>query len=68
MAQAAKKPKAEKEAHKTALVPVAEARAYAKYIRSSPRKLNLVAASIRGLDCSAAIATATVIYPGGVPE
>jgi large subunit ribosomal protein L22 len=55
MAQAAKKPKAEKEAHKTALVPVAEARAYAKYIRSSPRKLNLVAQTIRGKSAAKAL-------------
>ena len=32
-----------------------EAMAYAKYIRTSPRKLNLVARSIRGMDVEAAI-------------
>lgn len=69
MAQAAKKPqvekkqpvkkaakKVEKEAPKaTAIVPVAEARAYAKYIRSSPRKLNLVAQMIRGKSAGKAL-------------
>lgn len=33
-----------------------EAMAVARVLRTSPRKLNLVAASIRGLDCQAAIA------------
>ena len=33
-----------------------EAMAVARVLRTSPRKLNLVAASIRGLDCQAAMA------------
>ena len=33
-----------------------EAMAYAKHIRVSPRKLNLVAGLIRGLDCERALA------------
>lgn len=33
-----------------------EAMAFAKHIRVSPRKLNLVAQSIRGLDCGKALA------------
>ena len=33
-----------------------EAMAYAKHIRSSPQKLNLVAGTIRGKDCQAALA------------
>lgn len=37
----------------------AEARAFAKMIRSSPQKLNVVAAMIRGKDCSRAIADLT---------
>ena len=36
-----------------------EARAYAKMIRSSPQKLNLVAQSIRGLQASKALAELT---------
>ena len=36
-----------------------EAKAYAKLIRSSPRKLNLVADSIRGKSASAALADLT---------
>jgi ribosomal protein L22 len=32
-----------------------EAMAFAKHIRVSPRKLNLVAQSIRGLDCEKAL-------------
>ena len=36
-----------------------EAKAYAKLIRSSPRKLNLVAESIRGKSASAALADLT---------
>ncbi len=65
MAQAAKKPQAakkqpakkvEKDAPKAAsTAPVAEARAYAKYIRSSPRKLNLVAQTIRGKSAGKAL-------------
>lgn len=55
MAQAAKKPKTEKAAHKAAKAPVAEARAYAKYVRSSPRKLNLVAKMIRGKSAAKAL-------------
>ncbi len=54
----AKKPakKVEKEAPKAAsTAPVAEARAYAKYIRSSPRKLNLVAQMIRGKSAGKAL-------------
>lgn len=57
--QAAKKQpakKVEKEAPQAAdKAPVAEARAYAKYIRSSPRKLNLVAQSIRGKSAGKAL-------------
>lgn len=57
--QAAKKQpakKVEKEAPKAAdKAPVAEARAYAKYIRTSPRKLNLVAQSIRGKSAGKAL-------------
>ncbi|MAH84854.1 MAG: 50S ribosomal protein L22 [Rhodospirillaceae bacterium TMED8] len=33
-----------------------EAMAFAKQIRTSPQKLNLVAASIRGMDCELALA------------
>ena len=33
-----------------------EALAYAKHLRTSPQKLNLLASSIRGLDCEKAIA------------
>ena len=33
-----------------------EAMAYAKHLRTSPQKLNLVAESIRGKDCEAALA------------
>jgi len=33
-----------------------EAMAFAKHIRVSPRKLNLVASSIRGMDCAKALA------------
>ena len=36
-----------------------EARAYAKMIRTSPRKLNIVAQSIRGQSASVALATLT---------
>jgi large subunit ribosomal protein L22 len=36
-----------------------EAKAYAKLVRSSPRKLNLVAAMIRGKDASKALADLT---------
>jgi large subunit ribosomal protein L22 len=36
-----------------------EAMAYAKHIRTSPRKLNLVAESIRGLTCERALAELT---------
>ena len=32
-----------------------EAMAYARYLRTSPRKLNLVAASIRGMACEKAL-------------
>ncbi|BBK43937.1 50S ribosomal protein L22 [Allostella vacuolata] len=39
-----------------------EAMAVARVLRSSPRKLNLVAASIRGLDCAAAIARLTFLH------
>ncbi len=39
-----------------------EAMAIARVLRTSPRKLNLVAASIRGLDCSAAIARLTFLH------
>ncbi len=71
MAQAARKPQAEQKARKTApkKAPVKDAakkapvpatdgqsvRAYAKYLRSSPRKLNLVAEMIRGKACSKAL-------------
>ena len=33
-----------------------EAMAYAKHMRTSPQKLNLVASSIRGMNCEAALA------------
>jgi large subunit ribosomal protein L22 len=36
-----------------------EAMAYARHIRTSPRKLNLVAESIRGLPCERALAELT---------
>ena len=36
-----------------------EAMAYAKYLRTSPRKLNLVVSSIRGKKCEAALAELT---------
>jgi len=36
-----------------------EAMAYAKFLRTSPQKLNLVAASIRGKSCEAALAELT---------
>ena len=36
-----------------------EAMAYAKHIRTSPRKLNLVAESIRGMTCERALAELT---------
>ena len=36
-----------------------EAMAYAKHLRTSPQKLNLVAESIRGKDCEAALAELT---------
>ncbi|WP_374448177.1 50S ribosomal protein L22 [Stella sp.] len=39
-----------------------EAMAVARVLRTSPRKLNLVAASIRGLDCQAAIARLTFLH------
>ncbi len=43
---------------KSAVRPFAdnEAMAYAKYLRTSPQKLNLVAKSIRGKSCEAALA------------
>ncbi len=34
-----------------------EARAYARMLRTSPQKLNLVASMVRGMDCSSAVAT-----------
>ena len=36
-----------------------EAMAYAKHIRTSPRKLNLVAESIRGMTCERALVELT---------
>lgn len=36
-----------------------EALAFSRHIRTSPQKLNLVAASIRGLDCEKALAELT---------
>ncbi|MEQ8664630.1 MAG: 50S ribosomal protein L22 [Rhodospirillales bacterium] len=36
-----------------------EAMAFSRHIRTSPQKLNLVAASIRGLDCEKALAELT---------
>jgi len=36
-----------------------EALAFSRHIRTSPQKLNLVAASIRGLDCERALAELT---------
>ena len=36
-----------------------EALAYAKQLRTGPRKLNLVVSAIRGLDCEAALADLT---------
>ncbi len=36
-----------------------EAMAFAKYVRTSPQKLNLVAGSIRGLKCERALAELT---------
>ena len=39
-----------------------EAMAVARVLRTSPRKLNLVAASIRGLDCQAAMARLTFLH------
>ena len=46
---------------KSAVRPLAdnEAMAYAKYLRTSPQKLNLVAKSIRGKPCEAALAQLT---------
>ena len=46
---------------KSAVRPLAdnEAMAYAKYIRVSPQKLNLVAKSIRGKTCESALAELT---------
>ena len=43
---------------KSAVRPLAdnEAMAYSKYLRTSPQKLNLVAKSIRGKSCEAALA------------
>jgi large subunit ribosomal protein L22 len=38
-----------------------EARAYARHIRTSPRKLNLVAEAIRGLSAEAALAQLTFL-------
>ncbi|MCC7271341.1 MAG: 50S ribosomal protein L22 [Alphaproteobacteria bacterium] len=39
-----------------------EAMAVARVLRTSPRKLNVVAASIRGLDCGAAVARLTFLH------
>ncbi|BBK35718.1 50S ribosomal protein L22 [Allostella sp. ATCC 35155] len=39
-----------------------EAMAVARVLRTSPRKLNLVAAAIRGLDCQAAVARLTFLH------
>ena len=46
---------------KSAVRPLAdnEAMAYSKYLRTSPQKLNLVAKSIRGKSCEAALAQLT---------
>ena len=46
---------------KSAVRPLAdnEAMAYTKYLRTSPQKLNLVAKSIRGKSCEAALAQLT---------